>query len=88
MTNISSRDGDWGLEEWGLNVIDLVFESGIGLSHYQCQQLLGDCYLRLNPDLKASIGLDAVDSINLLLDRADACDLAPVLAWIGQRWEG
>lgn len=85
-TNIASRDGDWGLEEWGLKLVDLLFESGAGLADYQCRQLLDDCYFRLNPDLKASIGLDAVDQTDLLLSKANACDIQPALDWIDRQW--
>ncbi len=84
--NLTSRNGDWGLEEWGLNLIDLLFESGSGLADYQCRQLLGDCYHRINPDLQASIGLDSIDHVPMLLDKANACDLAPVLDWIDRQW--
>jgi patatin-like phospholipase/acyl hydrolase len=87
MTNITSRNGDWGLEEWGLNLVELIFESGSGLADYQCRQLLGDCYRRIDPDLKASIGLDAVDRIDALIAKADEYDLTGILKWIDQRWE-
>jgi patatin-like phospholipase/acyl hydrolase len=87
-TNITSRSGDWGIEEWGFSLIDLLLESGGGLADYQCQQLLGDCYIRLNPDLGASIGLDDVDEIDTLVAKANSYDLAPVLTWIEQQWEG
>lgn len=87
MINITSRDGNWGIEEWGFSLVEMIFESGNGLADYQCQQLLGDRYCRLNPDLGASVGLDAVDSIDLLLAKADGCDLPSILTWIETQWE-
>jgi patatin-like phospholipase/acyl hydrolase len=87
MTNITSRNGDWGIEEWGFNLIDLLLESGSGLADYQCRQLLGDRYIRLNPDLKESVGLDAVDHIDMLLTQADGFDLTPALAFIDGPWQ-
>jgi patatin-like phospholipase/acyl hydrolase len=83
---IESRDGDWGYVQWGFKLISLLLESGSGLADYQCRQLLGDRYFRLNPSLKESIDLDAIDRIQTLLAVATEMDLAPVLAWIDQHW--
>jgi len=83
---ISSQNGDWGLRQWGFNLLDLLFDATIGLADYQCQQLIGDCYRRVNADLPGAIGLDAVDRIDDLIALADACDLEPILAWLKKRW--
>jgi patatin-like phospholipase/acyl hydrolase len=86
---ISSRNGDWGLGQWGKNLIELLFDAGNGLADYQCRQLLGDAYLRVNPDLAEPIALDAVAQINRLVDAADAYlaqHLPALLAWIDARW--
>jgi uncharacterized protein len=87
MTSITSRDGDWGIEEWGFSLLDLIFESGSGLADYQCQQLLGECYARLNPDLGESIGLDAVGQIKTLIAKANDYDLGPALDLIDGQWQ-
>ncbi|HZO91527.1 MAG TPA: patatin-like phospholipase family protein [Chthonomonadaceae bacterium] len=87
LRNIKSRDGDWGLKQWGFTIVELLFEAGIGLADYQCQQLLDDCYIRLNPDLGEDIGLDAVDRIDTLLAKANEFPLDPVLQWIGRQWD-
>jgi patatin-like phospholipase/acyl hydrolase len=83
---IGAMDGDWGLKQWGFNLLDLMFDSGSGLADYQCQQLLDGCYQRLDVDLPNNIGLDDVNSIEKLTHLADACDLAPILAWIKDQW--
>lgn len=83
---ITSKDGNWGLKQWGFTLLDLLFDSGVGLADYQCQQLLGSCYLRLNPDLDHAIGLDAVNSISALISVADNVELGPCLRWIEEYW--
>jgi len=83
---ITSQNGDWGLAHWGISLLDLIFDSGSGLADYECQQLIGDRYIRCQPDLPESIGLDAVDKIDVLLQVADRFALDPVLAWIDNNW--
>jgi patatin-like phospholipase/acyl hydrolase len=83
---IESRDGDWGYTQWGFKLISLLLESGSGLADYQCQQLLGDRYFRVNPNLQEAIDLDAVEKIETLLAIATELELAPVLEWVDRRW--
>lgn len=83
---IGSVDGDWGLAQWGITLVELLFDAGIGLADYQCQQLLGDCYLRLNIDLEAPIGLDAVGQVPQLIKIADGVDLTETTRWIDSQW--
>jgi patatin-like phospholipase/acyl hydrolase len=91
---IPSQDGDWGLAQWGLKLLDLLFDAGSGLADYQCSQLLDQCYWRTNPYLHTNIGLDAVDQIDNLIAIADGqpvegapiFDIDPTLDWIRRRW--
>lgn len=83
---IAERDGDWGLARWGPALIELLFDAGIGLADYQCRQLLGDCYFRLNTDLDRNVDLDAVSQVPALIEMANRVDLAPVLAWLDRQW--
>jgi hypothetical protein len=52
------------------------------LADYQCQQLLGDRYLRINPLLPAPIGMDRVDKIPVLETIAQQADLKEAIDWI------
>ena len=85
--NITSRDGDWGYFQWGLTPIDLLFDSGSGVADYQCRQLLGNRYQRIDPDLKEDIGLDALDKLERLIEIADSYDLTDVIHWLKIYWQ-
>jgi hypothetical protein len=58
----------------------------VGVANFQCRQLLGDRYQRLEPVFPpgTSIGLDDVSRIVDLLDFGNSVDLAPTLTWLRQ----
>ena len=79
---VASQDGDWGLAQWAPHLIYLVMEGGTNLADYQCRQLLGRRYLRLNVHLPEAIGMDRVDQIPLLEDLATNADLSQAFTWL------
>ena len=79
---LSSQDGDWGLVQWAPHLLYLVLEGDTELADYQCRQLLGKRYLRLNIQLPTTIGMDRVDQLPLLEKLAMQFDLTPALAWL------
>jgi patatin-like phospholipase/acyl hydrolase len=87
---ITARDSNWGLRQWGFNLIDMLMESGSSLPDYQCQQLIGECYRRVNPPLPRNIGLDAVNEIDAMIAMADQFASGPewdnLLQWVGDRF--
>ena len=64
---MTERDSNWGIPLWNFKLIDLIFDSGSGLANYQCRQLLGDCYRRLNATLPENIGLDDAGKVDELV---------------------
>ncbi|MBP1701822.1 MAG: hypothetical protein H6Q38_929 [Chloroflexi bacterium] len=79
---VASQDGDWGLAQWAPHLIYLVMEGSTNLADYQCRQLLGRRYLRLNVHLPEAIGMDRVDQIPLLEDLATNADLSQAFTWL------
>lgn len=80
---VASQDGDWGLAQWAPHLIYLVMEGGTNLADYQCRQLLGRRYLRLNIPLPEAIGMDRVDQIPRLEELAMTVDLSQAFTWMG-----
>jgi len=78
---LDEQNGDWGVYQWGLNLVNLVMDGGSEVADYQCRQILKDQYFRLQPQLLITIGMDEWRSTNELLEIADAIDLEPILAW-------
>lgn len=83
---VTSDHGDWGVMNWGFKLVDMLMDGAVGLADYQCAQLLGECYRRVNVDLGESIGMDDVDAIPRLLALADGVDLDPIVRWLGEQW--
>jgi len=76
------QEGDWGLAQWAPHIVDLVLEGSAGLADYQCQQLLGEHYLRVNPVLPVRIDMDRVDQIPVMIEVASQFDLRAAFDWL------
>lgn len=79
---ISQKDADWGLVQWAPHLVSMMIEGGVGLAEYQCRQMLGERFLRINPALPGSVGLDDVSQIPLLQEIGQLADLGPALGWL------
>jgi uncharacterized protein len=79
---IASQDAEWGLVQWAPRLLNLLMDSGAGLADYQCRQVLGSRYLRLNPVLPEPVGLDRVNRISLLKRIGYQYDLSAAHTWI------
>jgi len=83
---IQGRDLDWGEAQWIKPILSLMMDGSVGVADFQCKQLLGPHYERLEPvfPLGTTIGYDEVDRIVDLLDLARSVDLTHTLAWLRQ----
>lgn len=84
---LESQDGDWGLVQWAPHIINLMFEGSAGLADYQCKQLLGEKYLRVNPVLPYPIAMDKVDQIPAMRRLAVQVPLTETVVWINQYFQ-
>ena len=78
---LDEQNGDWGVYQWGLNLVNLIMDGGSEVADYQCRQILKDQYFRLQPQLLKPIDMDEWRSTAELIEIADAIDLEPILAW-------
>lgn len=76
------ENADWGVLQWGLNLVDIILDGTSDVADYQCRQVLGEHYFRLQPYLPRRIDLDDYRSIDELLSLADSVNLDPLLEWI------
>jgi len=84
---LPQRDSDWGLVKWAPHLISLMMEGSVGLADYQCRQVLGRHYLRINPTLPEPIGLERVDQIPILKEVAERENLDAAIDWIKRYYE-
>jgi patatin-like phospholipase/acyl hydrolase len=86
-TFLSETDGSWGLIKWAPHLIGLMMDGAVNLADYQCKQLLGKRYLRLNPIMQKSVGLDDVKSVSFLLQLADLEPLDAHVRWLKRNFK-
>lgn len=79
---ITETDGDWGLAQWAPHLVGMMLDGGANLSDYQCRQILGSHYLRLNSVFHKNVEMDAVKEIGFLLQVADMEPLDSTAAWL------
>jgi patatin-like phospholipase/acyl hydrolase len=79
---LPEQDADWGLAQWAPHLISLMIEGGVGLADYQCRQILGARYLRINPVLPTPMGMDQVKQIPALQSLAESEDLRVAIGWL------
>ncbi len=79
---LPEMDASWGLVQWAPHLITMMMEGSAGVTEYECQQILGERYMRLNARLASSISMDQPGKIPELLDAANAVDINPAAAWL------
>jgi patatin-like phospholipase/acyl hydrolase len=79
---LTAQDADWGIVQWAPHLISLILEGSVGLVDYQCRQLLGTHYQRVNPVLPVEIGLDGVDQIPLMKTLVSEFDMSQAITWV------
>lgn len=81
---------DWGIVQWGTKLVDIVLDGINGVADYQCKQLLGEHYQRLNTTFAASdkIALDdtSQQTLDRLVELGMRIDLSATVAWLQKYW--
>jgi patatin-like phospholipase/acyl hydrolase len=80
---LEAQDADWGIAQWGLDLVNMFMDGGGEVADYQCRQILHEQYFRLQPILPVPIGMDKWQAIDQLIEIADEIDLEPLLEWLG-----
>jgi len=68
-------DVDWGVAEWAPKLVDLLTDGVSGVADYQCRQLLGDHYCRVQVKLGHHVPMDDPSRLGELLLDAQGVDL-------------
>ncbi|KAF2070527.1 hypothetical protein CYY_008159 [Polysphondylium violaceum] len=78
--------GNWGLAQWAPTLINMLLDSNVEITDFQCAQLLGTRYHRVDPLLTQNIDLDQPKFIPLLEEIANAVDLTLTFEWVEKFW--
>jgi hypothetical protein len=89
---VAGENLDWGYAQWiwKRRLVSLIMDGAIGVADYQCRQILGERYYRLNPVFPGgkSFPLDAVkeEEIQALIGFAEGLPLQEAIEWIKAGW--
>ncbi|MGQ0602206.1 MAG: patatin-like phospholipase family protein [Anaerolineales bacterium] len=84
--DLPNGDVNWGWTQWAKPLASFFVAANVGVAHYQCKQVLGARYFRLNPDIEEAVALDDVSKIPLLQRVAAGCPLTGAEDWLRQHW--
>ncbi len=85
--SISGQRHNWGVLPWASPAIPIMLEGSMDAQNYECHRVLGTTqYHRLNAILPEPIELDDVGGMDKLIQFANAVDIGPTVAWIGQNF--
>jgi patatin-like phospholipase/acyl hydrolase len=87
---IKQKSVDWGYTQWLKPLVNLVLEGTTSITDYQCRQLLGERYHRVDPEFPPGVNvpLDAVDKTPYMVEFAQAVPLEPTIEWLREVWLG
>jgi uncharacterized protein len=71
---VNDENENWGFIQWIPQLISLILDGSVDLVNYQCRQIMGEKYLRLNPVIYQPISLDDVGQIGTLKKIAQGID--------------
>ena len=83
---ITGDRNDWGYAQWAKPILNVMFDGGMGLVEYQCQQLLGQNYHRISPVLEQAIDVDSCDLVDDLVNVAQGLNLGSSTRWLRNNW--
>lgn len=73
---------DWGYAHWARPLVNMMIDGAMDIADYQCRQILGDRYCRVQLDLARPVAMDNPDEVKYLLKVADHADLRPAQAFL------
>jgi hypothetical protein len=81
---IDGVNHDWGDAQWIKPILNVMMDGSVGVADFECQQLLGDSYCRVEPIFPAgkSFPMDDVSKVVDLMDLANSFDLTTTIAWL------
>ncbi|MEM7517924.1 MAG: hypothetical protein AAF368_13495, partial [Planctomycetota bacterium] len=81
---IKGKRHDWGWGQWARPLVSIMISGSMGIADYQCEQILGDRYIRVNPYLKRGVDLDDASekTLDFLQESAQRVKIETVTQWL------
>lgn len=91
LSRLPGERHDWGLAQWASPLLRLLLDASLGMVDYQCRQLLGDRFRRLNPVFQPGQaipldGFDRMDELVRLGEEGMNRELDDTAEWLQRHW--
>jgi patatin-like phospholipase/acyl hydrolase len=73
---------DWGYLQWARPIVQIAFDAQMDVARYQCQQLLGERFHRVDQLFEWRMRLDDWRNVDDLRVLAEEVDLRAAVAWV------
>ena len=77
---------NWGLAQWALHLLPIIFEGSIDMVTFECYQLLGGNFYRLEPVFDKKFDLDDWKAIPELVRLSEEEDISVAVEWLKETW--
>ncbi|MBP7694290.1 MAG: patatin-like phospholipase family protein [Anaerolineales bacterium] len=71
-----------GLVQWAHHLVSILIDGTADVADYQCRQILGPRYCRINPTLREDISLDSYRKTDRLIEYATDADISHAVEWL------
>jgi patatin-like phospholipase/acyl hydrolase len=71
-----------GLVQWATHLVSILIDGTADVADYQCRQILGPRYCRVNPTLREEISLDDYRKVDRLIEYAADADISHAVNWL------
>lgn len=78
---VSGFNENWGYLQWAPHLITIMMDGVSGVADFQCKQILGPRYLRLDVLFDRDISLDKVEEMPYLIQLADREEINETQKW-------
>ena len=91
LSRIAGSRHDWGYAQWAKPLLRLMFDAVSGIPDYQCRQILGDHYHRIDYTFKPGREIDldehaARDRLVTIAEEEMKADIDQTVVWLRQNW--
>ncbi len=77
---------DWGIVQWATHLLPILFESAIDMVTFECEQLLGNNFHRVEPVFDEKFELDNWKAVPKLAQLTEEKDISSTVEWLKEHW--
>ena len=81
---VSGFNENWGYLQWAPHLITIMMDGVSGVADFQCKQILGPRYLRMDVLFDRDISLDKVEEMPYLVQLADREEINETKKWFSK----